>query len=103
MSSAGRAKMFTLTGVDGGTYHSPVKGAFGGHRGTKVYGLMTCKTAARFVAAGTYQKSRVFFADEAIAVAAGYRPCARCMPGRAARIAGGVSTAPRTEMQRTRV
>jgi len=23
----------------------------------------------------------VFFADEATAVAAGYRPCARCLPG----------------------
>ncbi len=90
MAGTEQAKMYTLTDADGGTYHSPVKGVFGGHRGTKVYGLMTCKTAARYVAAGTYQKSRVFFADEAIAVAAGYRPCARCMPGSAAEIAGGV-------------
>ncbi|MDP4128201.1 MAG: Ada metal-binding domain-containing protein, partial [Bacillota bacterium] len=25
-------------------------------------------------------KHRVFFADEETAIAAGYRPCARCMP-----------------------
>jgi methylphosphotriester-DNA--protein-cysteine methyltransferase len=25
-------------------------------------------------------RHRVFFADEATAIAAGYRPCARCMP-----------------------
>jgi hypothetical protein len=61
MSNTGPTKMYTLTGADGEAYQSPVKGAFGGNRGTKVYGLMTCKTAARYVAAGTYQKSRVFF------------------------------------------
>ncbi|MFZ0423218.1 MAG: Ada metal-binding domain-containing protein [Xanthobacteraceae bacterium] len=27
----------------------------------------------------TYQQHRVFFADEASALAAGFRPCARCM------------------------
>ena len=90
MLNAVLTKMFTLTGANGAAYSSPIKGAFGGNRTTKVYGLMTCKTAARYVAAGTYQKSRVFFADEATAVAARYRPCARCMPGRAAEIAGGV-------------
>jgi hypothetical protein len=90
MSNTGLTKMYTLIGADGEAYQSSVKGALGGNRGTKVYGLMTCKTAARYVAAGTYQKSRVFFADEATAVAAGYRPCAHCMPGRAAEIAGGV-------------
>jgi methylphosphotriester-DNA--protein-cysteine methyltransferase len=34
------------------------------------------------VAAGHYARHRVFFADEATAIAAGYRPCARCLPGR---------------------
>ena len=84
-------KPFTLIGADGKPYDSPVKGEFGGHSGTRVYGLMTCKTAARYVAAGTYQKSRVFFADEAIALAAGYRPCGSCMPGRAAELASALS------------
>jgi hypothetical protein len=27
-----------------------------------------------------YAKHRVFFADEEAAIAAGYRPCGRCMP-----------------------
>ncbi len=90
MSNADLTKMFTLTGADGVAYQSPVKGAFGGNRGTRVYGLMSCKTAARYVAAGTYQKSRVLFADEAIALAAGYRPCAHCMPGRAAEMTRSV-------------
>lgn len=89
MSSPAPTKMFTLTGADGVAYQSLVKGAFGGNRGTKVYGLMTCNTAARYLAAGTYQKNRVFFADEATALAAGYRPCAHCMPGRATEITGG--------------
>jgi methylphosphotriester-DNA--protein-cysteine methyltransferase len=84
-------KPFTLTGSDGKPYSSSQKGEFGGNRGTKVYGLLTCKTAARYLAAGTYQKNRVFFADEAIALAAGYRPCGSCMPGRAAELASALS------------
>jgi methylphosphotriester-DNA--protein-cysteine methyltransferase len=46
----------------------------------KVYGRLDCSSANRAVAAGkTYQKHRVFFADEATAVAAGYRPCGNCL------------------------
>jgi methylphosphotriester-DNA--protein-cysteine methyltransferase len=77
-------KTFTLVGADGKPFPSPFKGAFGGNRRTRVYGLMNCKTAARHLAAGTYQKNRVFFADEATAAAAGYRPCGSCMPRRVA-------------------
>jgi methylphosphotriester-DNA--protein-cysteine methyltransferase len=36
----------------------------------------------RAISRGGYVKHRVFFADEATAVAAGYRPCARCLPDR---------------------
>lgn len=43
---------------------------------------MDCRSALRWIAKGYYVKHRVFFADEATAVAAGYRPCATCMPGR---------------------
>ena len=32
------------------------------------------------IARGQYVRNRVFFADEQTAVAAGYRPCAVCMP-----------------------
>ena len=38
------------------------------------------KIAANAIAKGdTYQKHRVFFADEAAAIASGYRPCGNCM------------------------
>src|SRR3954471_20188204 len=35
-----------------------------------------------WIARGHYVRHRVFFADEPAAIAAGYRPCARCLPGR---------------------
>ena len=57
-----------------------VRGTVGGHRGTRIYGRLDCTSALRAIAMGGYVKYRVFFAGEADAVAAGYRPCARCMP-----------------------
>jgi methylphosphotriester-DNA--protein-cysteine methyltransferase len=45
-----------------------------------VYGRLDCRAALRAIAAGGYVRHRVFFADEATAVAAGYRPCAVCLP-----------------------
>jgi methylphosphotriester-DNA--protein-cysteine methyltransferase len=59
-----------------------VKKQLGGHRRTKVYGRLDCPAALRAIAAGGYVRHRVFFADEAAAVAAGYRPCAVCCPER---------------------
>jgi methylphosphotriester-DNA--protein-cysteine methyltransferase len=58
-----------------------IRGTLGGHRGTKIYGRLDCPSALRAIARGGYVKYRVFFADEAAAIAA-YRPCARCMPER---------------------
>jgi methylphosphotriester-DNA--protein-cysteine methyltransferase len=58
------------------------RGTIGGHRGTRIYGRLDCPSALRAIARGGYVKYRVFFADEAAAVAAGYRPCATCMPHR---------------------
>ena len=58
------------------------RGTVGGHRGTKIYGRLDCPSALRAIARGGYVRYRVFFADEAAAVAAGYRPCATCMPDR---------------------
>ncbi|HEY5490622.1 MAG TPA: Ada metal-binding domain-containing protein, partial [Gemmatimonadaceae bacterium] len=50
-------------------------------RRRRVYGLLDCKAARRALAnGGSYSQQRVFFADEATARAAGYRPCATCMP-----------------------
>ena len=73
-------KTFTLLGPDGKPYASPLPGAFGGHRGGKLYGRLDCRVALQAIARGGYVKHRVFFADEATAIAAGYRPCAVCMP-----------------------
>jgi len=55
-------------------------GTLGGHRGLKIFGRLDCPSALRFIAAGMYVGHRVFFADSTTAIAAGYRPCAKCMP-----------------------
>ncbi len=72
-------KQYTLIGRDGKPYLSDVPGTLGGHRRLKVYGRLDCPSALRHIAKGNYVKHRVFFADEAAAIAAGYRPCAVCM------------------------
>jgi methylphosphotriester-DNA--protein-cysteine methyltransferase len=69
---------YSLLGADGRVYESDVKGQLGGHRRTRIYGRLDCPSALRAIAAGGYTRHRVFFADEATAVAAGYRPCAVC-------------------------
>ena len=43
-------------------------------------GASTAPAPPRAIARGGYVTQRVFFADEATAVAAGYRPCATCLP-----------------------
>lgn len=71
---------YLLTGPDGVAVGSATPGTFGGHRRTKVYGRLDCPAASRAIARGGYVAHRVFFADEATAIAAGYRPCGACMP-----------------------
>ncbi len=73
-------KTYNLIGADGKLYASAAKGTLGGHRKSKIYGSLDCKGAARWIARGHYVKQRVFFADEATAIAAGFRSCARCLP-----------------------
>jgi hypothetical protein len=73
--------LFSLIGADGASYLSSNKGTLGGHRRTKVYGSLDCSAALRALARGGYATQRVFFADAETASAAGYRPCATCMPG----------------------
>jgi hypothetical protein len=74
--------VYRLIGADGVEYESETPGTLGGHRKNKIYGRLDCAGAAYWIAKGHYVKQRVFFADEATAVAAGYRPCARCLPER---------------------
>lgn len=73
-------KTYTLIGSDGKPYLSAIPGIFGGHRGGKLYGRLDCRAALQALARGGYIKHRVFFLNEATAIAAGYRPCAVCIP-----------------------
>jgi Metal binding domain of Ada len=76
------AKTYFLLGADRKLHASMVKGTLGGHKGSKIYGRLDCRGAKRHLANGTYQKSRVFFADAATAIAVGYRACKQCKPDR---------------------
>ena len=69
-----------LLGADGRPCDSAVPGTLGGHRCTRIYGRLDCPSALRAIARGGYVTQRVFFAGEATAIAAGYRPCAVCLP-----------------------
>nr|WP_233165402.1 Ada metal-binding domain-containing protein [Mycobacterium sp. AT1] len=69
-----------LTDADGRPCRSATPGTLGGHRRAKIYGRLDCRAAARALAAGGYVAHRVFFIDEPTAIAAGYRPCAVCLP-----------------------
>ncbi|MCW2993026.1 MAG: methylated-DNA--[protein]-cysteine S-methyltransferase [Conexibacter sp.] len=71
---------YTLIGADDVPYRTTVPGTLGGHRPDRIYGTLGCPGAARAIARGGYVANRVFFADAATAIAAGYRPCATCLP-----------------------
>ena len=72
-------KLFRLIGADGREYFSGTPGTMGGNR-DGIYGRLDCPSALRALRSGdTYRRKRVFFADEATAISAGYRPCGVCM------------------------
>lgn len=74
-------RLYRLVAADGSTVSSTTPGLLGGHRKNRTYGRLDCKAARRALGTGrSYEQQRVFFADEATAIAAGYRPCATCMP-----------------------
>jgi hypothetical protein len=74
-------RTYRLIGPDGVAYESATPGLLGGNMSNRppLYGRLDCSSALRAVAKGTYQVSRVFFASEADAIAAGYRPCGNCL------------------------
>jgi methylphosphotriester-DNA--protein-cysteine methyltransferase len=78
-------RSYTLLDGNGRPYVSATPGKFGGHRRTTLYGRLDCASARRALDAGGYATHRVFFVDEPTAVAAGYRPCAGCLPAAYAR------------------
>jgi len=73
-------RTWTLLDAGGSPYASPAPGTLGGHRRGRIYGRLDCPAAPRAIARGGYVRDRVFFADAATARAAGYRPCAVCLP-----------------------
>jgi hypothetical protein len=73
-------RLYTLLGPDRRPYPSRQPGRYGGHWPGRRYGRLDCPSALRAIARGGYVKHRVFFADEVTAIAAGYRPCAVCLP-----------------------
>lgn len=74
-------KPYRLTAPDGSTYESDTPGELGGNRRDKIYGRLDCWSANLALPKG-YAKHRVFFKDEAAAIAAGYRPCGHCLKPR---------------------
>jgi Metal binding domain of Ada len=74
------SKNYRLLGRDRQFYSSATPGSLGGNSQMKIYGRLDCASANRAIAGGgSYQRHRVFFADEATAIAAGFRPCGHCM------------------------
>ena len=75
-------KMYRLVGADGKQYLSDTPGEYGGNKETGVYGRMDCSAALNALKREDkehYIQNRVFFKDEATALAAGFRPCGRCL------------------------
>jgi methylphosphotriester-DNA--protein-cysteine methyltransferase len=75
-----KCKKWRLIGADGNSYDSNQAGSLGGHRRSRIYGRLDCRTALQAIARGGYVKNRVFFLNQADAEGAGYRPCAVCLP-----------------------
>jgi hypothetical protein len=74
-------RMYRLVGADGSLVVSSEPGTLGGYRKDRRYGRLDCKVARRALEhGGHYARQRVFFKDESTAIAAGYHPCASCMP-----------------------
>jgi hypothetical protein len=69
---------YRLIDASGETIDSVTPGLLGGNCRLRIYGRLDCPSARRALPRG-YARHRVFFADEATAIAAGYRPCAVCM------------------------
>lgn len=74
-------KMYRLLGADGEEYLSETPGTLGGNSKLKVYGRLDCPSALSSIKRfpGSYEKSRVFLADEKSALAAGCHPCGNCL------------------------
>lgn len=72
-------KVYHLLNANRESVPSNQKGLFGGNKELRIYGKLDCSSANSAVTKGTYQNKRVFFKDEEAAIAAGYRPCCKCL------------------------
>lgn len=95
-------KTWVLIGADGSPKPSRTPGKLGGHSGTHIYGKLDCPAARRAIARGGYVRHRVFFRDAVSARAAGYRPCAVCMPREYARWKTGAGRSQPPSIKRRR-
>lgn len=59
---------------------STTPGVAGRQRQSRIYGRLDCPAAQRALRRGGYVAVRGPLPDEATAIAAGFRPCAVCMP-----------------------
>ena len=74
-------KVHRLVGADGAEVLSTTPGTLGGHRRTRVYGRLDCPVGLSLIRRDfDVRPTRAFFADEATAITAGYRPCGACLP-----------------------
>ena len=74
-------KKYKLLDAEGKEYYSETPGLYGGNSKLKIYGRLDCPSALSTIRRfpGSYEKSRVFFANEKDALAADYRPCGNCL------------------------
>ena len=88
-------KRYKLRTADGTTYLSAVPGELGGYKPLHIYGRLDCASANRHLKSGGYADHRVFFADESVAIASGFRPCGKCLGQRYAtwKAGGEIGTA----------
>lgn len=77
-----RVRKYVVLDASGRELVTTRPGLFGGHRRLKIFGRLDCWSALAAIRRGKYVAHRVFFLDEATARAAGYRPCAKCLPAK---------------------
>jgi len=69
-----------VTGADGRQFASRLPGQVGWHVAVASMDVLIAVRHCRRLPVGGYVRQRVFFVHEEDARAAGYRPCAVCMP-----------------------
>ena len=75
-----QGKKCKLIDCNGKEYLSDIPGSLSGNKISKICGRLDCPSTKKWIEKGYYISNRVFFENEDIAIAAGYRPCSICMP-----------------------